>query len=141
MTNRPIYQTTRDLSNENKIKAIIEPKWRCELKKLPFAYHVDWMAMRANSPLAFIEIKWRENLSISKYPEYMLSLNKWMMGKEYTNETKIPFILIVHFTEGTYYVKQDNLEVRYGFGGRYDRGDSQDVEPMVFIPIGAFVLV
>lgn len=141
MTNRPIYQTTRDISNENKIKAIIEPKWQCELKKLPFAYHVDWMAMRGNSPLAFIEIKWRENLPINKYPEYMLSLNKWMRGKEYTNETKIPFILIVHFTEGTYYVKQDSLEVRYGFGGRYDRGDSQDVEPMVFIPIGAFVLV
>ena len=141
MSNRPIYQTTRDLVNENKVKAIIEPKWRCELKKLPFAYHIDWMALRNNSPLAFIEIKWRENLPINKYPEYMMSLNKWMKGKEYTNETKVPFILIVQFMEGAYYVKQDNLEVRYGFGGRFDRGDAQDVEPMVFIPIGAFVLI
>ena len=136
---RPIYQSNRDLTNENKIKAIVEPKWECELKKLPFAYHIDWMALRKNNPLAFIEIKWRENLPINKYPEYMMSLNKLMKGKEYTKETNLPFILIVYFTEGAYYLKQNDIEVRYGYGGRFDRGDAQDVEPMVFIPIGAFI--
>jgi hypothetical protein len=26
----------------------------------------------------------------------------------------------------------------YGFGGRYDRGDAQDVEPMIYLPLKKF---
>ena len=70
----------------------------------------------------------------------MISLDKWMKAKQLCREVEIPFIMVITFTEGTYYgVFVNNLvDVTYGFGGRYDRGDAQDVEPMVYLPLNIF---
>ena len=137
---RPMYESQSDVARENKMKALLEAKWNCELNKLPIKYHLDWLAMRGKDPMAFVEFKHRENLSIHKYPRYMISLDKWMKAKQLCKEVEIPFIMVITFTEGTYYgVFVNNLvDVTYGFGGRYDRGDAQDVEPMVYLPLNIF---
>ena len=138
---RPIYESEADLENERRAKQFLEEAWKCTLHKLPFKYQLDWMAMRGDKPMAFIEYKFRENLSFSKYPRYMISLDKWIKAKQLCSEVEIPFIMIITFSEGTYYGSfQHNAlhDITYGFGGRYDRGYAQDVEPMIFLPLNVF---
>ena len=138
--NRPMYESKVDLTHETKMKSFLEGKWNCTLQKLPLKYQLDWLAMRCKDPYAFIEFKHREKLSLNAYPRYMMSLDKWMKAKQLCKELEIPFIMVITFTEGTYYgVFVNNLvDVTYGFGGRYDRGDAQDVEPMVYLPLNIF---
>ena len=138
---RPIYESQVDLTHENKMKPFLEAKWNCTLHKVPLKYQVDWLAMRGKDPMAFVEFKHREKLSIDAYPRYMISLDKWMKAKQLCKEVEIPFIMVITFTEGTYYgvFAHNGLhDVTYGFGGRYDRGDAQDVEPMIYLPLKKF---
>ena len=139
--NRPMYESKEDLTHETKMKSFLEGKWSCTLQKLPLKYQLDWLAMRGKDPYAFVEFKHREKLSLNAYPRYMISLDKWMKAKQLCKELEIPFIMVITFTEGTYYgvfVNNALHDVTYGFGGRYDRGDSQDVEPMVYLPLNIF---
>lgn len=141
---RPIYESQVDLTHENKMKTFLEAKWNCTLHKVPLKYQVDWMAMRGKDPMAFVEFKHREKLSIDAYPRYMISLDKWMKAKQLCKEVEIPFIMVITFTEGTYYgvFAHNGLhDVTYGFGGRYDRGDAQDVEPMIYLPLKKFMKI
>lgn len=141
---RPIYELQVDLTHENKMKTFLEAKWNCTLHKVPLKYQVDWMAMRGKDPMAFVEFKHREKLSIDAYPRYMISLDKWMKAKQLCKEVEIPFIMVITFTEGTYYgvFAHNGLhDVTYGFGGRYDRGDAQDVEPMIYLPLKKFMKI
>ena len=141
---RPIYESQVDLTHENKMKTFLEAKWNCTLHKVPLKYQVDWMAMRGKDPMAFVEFKHRDKLSINAYPRYMISLDKWMKAKQLSKEVEIPFIMVITFTEGTYYgvFAHNGLhDVTYGFGGRYDRGDAQDVEPMIYLPLKKFMKI
>lgn len=141
---RPIYESQVDLTHENKMKTFLEAKWNCTLHKVPLKYQVDWLAMRGKDPMAFVEFKHREKLSIDAYPRYMISLDKWMKAKQLCKEVEIPFIMVITFTEGTYYgvFAHNGLhDVTYGFGGRYDRGDAQDVEPMIYLPLKKFMKI
>lgn len=141
---RPIYESQVDLTHENKMKTFLEAKWNCTLHKVPLKYQVDWMAMRGKDPMAFVEFKHREKLSIDAYPRYMISLDKWIKAKQLCKEVEIPFIMVITFTEGTYYgvFAHNSLhDVTYGFGGRYDRGDAQDVEPMIYLPLKKFMKI
>ena len=141
---RPIYESQVDLTPENKMKTFLEAKWNCTLHKVPLKYQVDWLAMRGKDPMAFVEFKHREKLSINAYPRYMISLDKWMKAKQLCKEVEIPFIMVITFTEGTYYgvFAHNGLhDVTYGFGGRYDRGDAQDVEPMIYLPLKKFMKI
>lgn len=141
---RPIYESQVDLTHENKMKTLLEAKWNCTLHKVPLKYQVDWMAMRGKDPMAFVEFKHRDKLSIDAYPRYMISLDKWMKAKQLCKEVEIPFIMVITFTEGTYYgvFAHNGLhDVTYGFGGRYDRGDAQDVEPMIYLPLKKFMKI
>lgn len=141
---RPIYESQVDLTHENKMKTFLEAKWNCALHKVPLKYQVDWLAMRGKDPMAFVEFKHRDKLSINAYPRYMISLDKWMKAKQLSKEVEIPFIMVITFTEGTYYgvFAHNGLhDVTYGFGGRYDRGDAQDVEPMIYLPLKKFMKI
>jgi hypothetical protein len=138
---RPIYESQVDLTHENKMKTFLEAKWNCTLHKVPLKYQVDWMAMRDKDPMAFVEFKHREKLSINAYPRYMMSLDKWIKATQLSKEVMVPFIMVITFTEGTYYgiFSHNELhDVRYMFGGRFDRGDFQDAEPMVLLPLSIF---
>jgi hypothetical protein len=136
--NRPMYESQNDLSNEKDVANYLADKWSCVFKKLPISYNVDWLLINnSETPKAFAELKCRNNESI-KYPTLLLSLSKWMKGKELGKELNIPFIVIVRWTDGVYFHIAGKHEVTYGFGGRRDRNDAQDVEPIVLIPTDTF---
>lgn len=133
---RPLYESSEDLANEQQVANFLSNKWKCKLKKLPMSYHVDWIVMR-DEPEAILELKCRKNES-TRYTTLLLSLNKWMRGKELSKELGIPFIIVVRWTDGLFFHTVGSATVKHGFGGRTDREDSQDVEPVVLIPVDTF---
>lgn len=132
-----MYESSKDLANENEVAKDISKSTGYVFHKLKIAYHVDWLILDKDKPKYVAEVKRRFNQSI-KYPTLMISLQKWMKGKEMAKEMRIPFVLIIKWDDGVFWYKAGSSQVTYGFGGRYDRNDSQDQEPMVFIPVEKF---
>ena len=62
-----------------------------------------------------------------------------MSAYNYVKNFNVGFKLIVRWKDvvGYYTIKRDDY-FSLGFNGRVDRGDWQDVEPVVYIPIKEF---
>ena len=133
---RPVYENEFDRSNEEYIKDYLEANGEFTYEKSdPFA-PIDGLLLREGKPVAAIEIKARTNAS-DKYPTYMISASKANSMLQISWEDNIMPLLVVRFTDGVFAVV-----IRKGYekrlGGRYDRNDSYDVEPCVYIPMTEF---
>jgi hypothetical protein len=129
---RPLYESSKDLENEQSVAAALSQAWGCSLNKLPMSYHVDWVLESEGKLCAFAELKCRNNPR-SKYPTLMLSLNKWVRGCELAKYSGVPFILVVRWSDGLFWIKHTDTPITTGIGGRHDRNDKQDIEPVVYI--------
>lgn len=135
---RPTYETKQDVVNEYSVIDKIRMKWNVTARKMPPFYQVDWALMRGTKVHAFVEIKCRKNKR-SQYATLMLSLHKWLNGMRLSQETGIPFLLIVRWEDGIYYLKpRFDLKPEVAVGGRTDRDDPDDMEPVVLIPTNWF---
>jgi hypothetical protein len=132
-----MYESSHDLDQEQSVASVLSKAWNCEFHKLPISYHVDWMLMREGKGVAFAELKSRKVPS-TQYKTLMLSLSKWIKGNDLRRATTLPFLIIAKFTDGIFYLDSYSADVDFGIGGRTDRGDSQDIEPVVYMEIQHF---
>jgi len=137
---RPIYETEKDLKNERSLADILCKKWRCKLQKLQPRDSFDYAAIRDGKVIAFIEMKNRNN-EIGKYDTYMISMSKLLHAHNVRNVTDIVCVLAVRWTDAIGWVMFDRKRSHVTMGGRFDRGDPQDVEPVCHIKIKDFHLL
>jgi len=135
---RPIYETPADLVNERRVADALLERWRCNAVKLPRRYEIDYALSRGNRVMAWAEVKCRTNPR-EQYPTYMVALGKVLTGLNLSQRTNLPFMLVVQWTDSLGWVTPtfDAIHI----GGRHDRGDCEDQEPMVHIPIADFKLL
>lgn len=134
MNARPRYETPEDLKREQEIAERMGVYFKCEVKKLPLAYKLDWMAMRDEVPCAWIEAK-RRFRTLDQYPDTFLSLQKLMAARELHAVSDLRCLFVVQFNDCLAYA--DILTPphrKIAFKGRTDRDDWQDQEPVVCIP-------
>lgn len=131
---RPTYETASNLAAEMAVLRRLEHQWKCVGQKLPIAYQLDYALTVEDKIVAWAEIKCRT----TKYSDMYLSLHKWMAGKNLYRDTGLPFILVYSFKHEIYWkpVHNDNPELE--IGGRWDRGDWQDTEPMAVFKLDTF---
>ena len=135
---RPTYETQGDVDNEREVMRLLCAKWQCQFAKLPKKYALDYVLIRHDEVKAFAEVKCRTN-PVGAYPTYMLALQKVIAAKELTRSTGKPSMLIVRWSDAIGYTHlAGDYKVRVG--GRVDRGDWQDVEPVVDISLDDFVM-
>lgn len=139
---RPTYETQHDRDNERSVIDLLCRKWGCAANKTPQFYCVDWSLARGQEVKSLVEIKFRK----ASYPTYILSLHKYTEMLMSAFASQLPHLLVVCWPEDgkrvVRYVKvSPEIPARVIHGGRKDRGDTQDMEPMVEIPIGKFKLV
>jgi hypothetical protein len=135
MSERPQYETTDDIVRETEVAKHLADKWSLSAIKLRKGYKCDWAFLRNTKVTALVEIKCRTNAS-DKYPTVILSADKWAYLVHIDAALNIPAYFIVRFTDSIRHIrpaKYHNFNIR--MGGRYDRGDWQDMEPVVHIPI------
>lgn len=135
--NRPLYETKENLKGEHEVADKIAHLWKAKLSKLPIKYKVDYAAERNGKIVAWIEIKCRTN-DMNDYQTYMLSLDKYNASIELGKVTNLPVTLVVKWNDKIGYADLLHCRGVIKMGGRVDRGDPQDLEPAVFIPIEDF---
>ena len=130
---RPLYENAQTLKAEQGVAKQLEARWRCNLLKLPISYRADYMAIR-EKPVAIIEIKCRNRM----YAKMFLSLHKFLEAKALATQLKVPFLLVYGFPEGIYWGNVTHYPLEVQVGGRTDRGDWQDTEPMQMFELEGF---
>jgi len=137
---RPLYETQADRDGEREIVLQLCYAWECIAEKGRHLGYVDYYLYKPKTNLiAVVEIKNRNKLSISKFPYYMISKKKIKNGLIISNELAVPFLLIVNFAELLMYAEiTKKHRFKEAIGGRKDRGDPNDIEEMVFIPMSLF---
>ena len=135
---RPVYETAENLKSEKDIALFLKEKHKLNCFKMPISYRIDWAVLSFSGKLrGFMELKVR-SVAKKRYPTLMLSLGKCITGCNLAQSTGTAFWVAVKWTDcfGVYRVVQPFEDV--GVGGRTDRGDSADVEPVVYFPVDSF---
>lgn len=134
---RQMYETPHDRENEANLISALGPRMRCQFKKLPIKYGLDYIVIKEENPVGFVEFKFR-TIPMGKYDTYMISLHKVMMARELMEVTGLPAYLIVQWTDAVGRIRFPTRVQELGYNGRRDRNDSDDVEPVALLPIKDF---
>jgi hypothetical protein len=139
---RPEYENSENRKQERRAtEAFRLQRWPdnvTSIVKLPRKSSLDFAAVRSGEVIGIGEIKVRTN-DHTKYDTYMISMDKWHVGCSLSSHLQLPVWLIVQFTDKLMYVPMAFQEgITYAMGGRDDRGDPADQEPVVLIPMGLF---
>jgi len=134
---RPIYESENDLRNERQIIGGLNRLWHTQATKLPRTYGLDYTLTRGGRVTAFVEIKCRTIPSWT-YETYMISLAKVLRAKGLGNSVGVPALLVVRWNDVVGYIDLRPIALDVQVGGRTDRGDAQDIEPVCMIPIKDF---
>ncbi len=144
----PLYETDEDLSREDRVKFYLELCWRATLHKLPKERCIDFAATRDNKLFAYIEVKTR-TCKHNQWPTYLLSKAKYDAGIALAKQRKVPFILVVSFSDGeTAWIDLTRPQNKDGkfpafeveHWGRSDRPDDPKAkEPCIVFPMRKFM--
>lgn len=126
-----MYESASDRSRERSVADAVFQPYGLEPVKLPVAYELDFAVMRGATMVGVAEVKVRDRA----YGTLMLSLHKAQALRRFADEGLIAWLL-VHVPAGIYVKRMltgERLNIR--LGGRADRGDWQDIEPVAHFPM------
>lgn len=140
---RPIYETEEDQSREAQTLrefALSFPDMT--FKKTPPLHSADYEIYASHGYKAYVEVKNRTN-DYKKYPTYMISKSKIDSILELANSEGCKAGLVVRWADLIGYISLEDYvnHSETGVGGRYDRGDRQDVESVYYCPIEFFTVL
>jgi hypothetical protein len=135
---RPVYERNVDLWNEHAVAHAIAGWSGAEVKKTPRMYPLDFAIVRNGDVVALAECKVRTN-PMQQYPTYMLSAHKAISARTFAAYLGVPAYLFVRWSCGSIgYINLSTPHDRLAIGGRSDRNDEQDVEPVLHWQIKYF---
>lgn len=139
---RTQYESDEDRKNERALADFLESLWSCRFDKLPKSYILDFAAVRGGEVVSWHEIKCRKTVPQTRFPTYIVALKKIVAAREYAEATGLPSFLTVEWSDSVGTVEISGSTIfSVAMGGRRDRGDSADIEPLTHIPINAFRII
>ena len=135
---RPTYENRQTQLVEEEVIKEVSSKWKTDYEKLPIKYIVDYALLRNLKIRAFVEVKWRTT-PYNQYPDYNVSLHKYNEMIKLRQVTNLFTCLVVKWSDIIKYhvpVKESKYTIK--MGGNKNRGDWQDYEPMIHIPLEDF---
>jgi hypothetical protein len=128
-------ETAKDRANEQAMKENLERRRYTVYKLIVKGSHEgEFMLMHGDQLRFWVEYKRRYNHS-SKYKTFMVALAKWQVLKRYAEDTGRPAFFIIEYDNETLVYEVTGEAPGVDWGGREDRGNPLDKEPMVFIPV------
>lgn len=136
---RPLYETEQDRENERRLAEMIEAKYNYKFVKMPIKLSLDYMLTQDGAAKAFMEMRQRRT-PMHKYSTYMISLYKVMMASQLTQTTGLPCYLAVQWSDkaGICKLPPHIAPLSVAQGGSMQRGDPQDIEPVVYFDMSCF---
>ena len=135
---RPLYETEEDLDRERGAIMTLCGRTDAHPFKLPISAHADYIMMRDGEAKAVVEVKCRKNKRLA-YDTYMLSQHKYEGLLSWAEYGLTP-ILLVSWQDAIGYVRLP-CPHDIAVGGRRDRGDALDIEPVVHIKTSDFKVI
>jgi hypothetical protein len=155
---REFNETLEDRARQDRVRDLCCEKIRAtvlDVDRLAF-FHCDWAFFKNNRLYRWGEYKNRSPAKWGDYKTFMLSLGKWMHLKYLAQQTHTPFVIVVEWGCGTivygkwppetamgYDISFDMADKDYEiqYGGRTDRGQKGDKEPVILIPNSEFKIL
>lgn len=128
---RPRYESADDRTRELAVAQAVFDPYGVTLAKLPVAYEADFAVVRGERVIGVAEVKVRSRA----YETLLLSLHKAQSLRGFA-QCGLRAWLLLCVPSGVYVRRVepwDLADIR--MGGRTDRGDWQDVEPVVHVPM------
>lgn len=143
MEHRPRYHNERDKAAERKIADEIQEAWHCHCQLLSeWAYRFDFAVSHGwrKGLIGYAEVKNRPNLTFGKNSGYEIAAHKLAFGRLLIeqSETKIGTWVFIRPSDGIVYWAEIGEPVKFILGGRRDRDNPYDIEPMGIIPWSRF---
>lgn len=146
---RPHYESQQDRDRETEVAGLVARRLGLEPLKLhEHAYRADFALYSKGGHLkgsrgelrALIEVRCRDGYGHSSFTHYMTSLHKYLALCDYARALpSVRVRLIVRFADGIFSHEPDPLCLDAGIGGRDDRKDNVDIEPVAFLPMDTFI--
>ena len=136
-----MHETEADRRAEWEIVNELLARWGARAKKLHLKYKLDFMVYKSNKAIAWVEAKDRPTWE--GYETYLLGFHKWCGAHQYLSFSRLPTVIAVRLKGQlmTYNVAPYDLgEFDIREGGRMDRDETADIEPVIHIPIEKFSL-
>ena len=130
------HESPKDLANERAVLDKVCARWKCSAFKLPLRYELDFALLRDGVLKCFVEVKCRKSAQAA-YPTAVVGFEKVCTGLTLAEKAGVPFYLICRWTDVIGYTSTFKGDIR--LGGRYDRGDDQDPDLWMHIPVTQFV--
>jgi len=135
-----MYETSSDRGREEEFSFLLSEKFNCTFSKLPIRYGLDFSAVRDGRVVSFVETKVRTN-PVGQYQTYMISSGKLIHADALTRATGLKCFLAVKWTDAWGYTElKMTPDSVISIGGRSDRGDGQDIEPVCLISLSRFFI-
>ena len=135
---RPKYETKADRINQREVvNAVVSTRPGARWTEFQAFHVVDFAVWRGDDMVGLIEVKCRACPS-AESPDYAISEAKWLAMIEEGRAQGVPVFLVVRFTDKTLWIPVTPGNFRVYRGGRRDRNDKCDVEPMVHLPWARF---
>tara|TARA_R100001530_G_scaffold30009_3_gene23571 strand:- start:665 stop:1087 length:423 start_codon:yes stop_codon:yes gene_type:complete len=136
---RPTYEKKSDLINEAGVATLFGEKFGVTMLKTSVHNSYDYSALVGDVTQGLVEIKCRTNKH-DKYRDYLISKQKVDTVIREAENFGVKMWLVVRFTDGVYYrsISEVDMPLKTETGGRKDRNDARDIEPVYLIPIRTF---
>jgi hypothetical protein len=141
---RPTYETASDRAKEEEIAKTLASIWLCSVLKMKPACVIDYAIKRSGLIVAVMEIKCRSYTSheLDGMGGLILSAHKMQNAKQWRDTHKVAFVLALGLPDGIFAMAitadEEWPHFQLVMAGRRDRGDAQDIEPCVLIPMKRF---
>lgn len=140
---RPAYETECDRKNEREVADAMQIAWGCTFVRLKHFSPVDFAIERGGGVVAMAEVKCRTQnwVQLSNMTGLAISLAKVTTMAIQKAATGLPHYLIVRASDEIRYVEIDRDLIRKHpkkVFGTTKRGDPQNIEPCLFIPVAEF---
>lgn len=132
---RPSYESSSDRLNELEIitKFCEDQKMRFQKMKRSLVLDYALFELEGKKVAAVAEVKCRDNV-FEHYPDIMVGVEKLFAARRFLNEHVPQAILVFDFTDKMMcHIIDPHYHYPIRWGGRWDRGDSEDAEPVFHI--------
>lgn len=135
---RPTYENDESRRDEEGCAGRLTKRTDWNVVKLPRSYVVDFAAYDAQNQLqCFVEFK-RRNCNKNKYPTFFISFRKYLTMCQLAAAAGVKAYIIVEWNDRIEAMEAGPLPIPIRNGGRDDRDDWQDQEPMVHLRVEYF---
>lgn len=129
---RPFYETREQREREDAVAAFVAGLRGCTQAPFPPGSGIDRVLISSDGSVrALLEIKTR-NTPSSAFETYCCSLERVTFLWNVSERLRVPVVLAIDWTDALGLIDPAKAPVeRVEEGGRTDRGDPRDIEPMV----------